>query len=413
MAKEVLIVSYFFPPLGMGGVQRMSKLAKYLPAFGYKPVILTVKPVSYPACDQSLLAELPDDLPVYRSGSYDPSRFAYLLKTKLPQGDMVRQKARARLKVWPDTKIGWKGPAVRKGRKIIESHKPCAIVSSSPPMTAHMVAMKLAEEYSIPWIADFRDFWEPQPPDQLFEDPALRDKSLQLLNNIADEATRITTVVDDITRRYPSRSETIMGGFDPEDFYRISPPESSLLCRLGYMGTVSDLAPIELFFDAARRAANRDAVLLKNLRFRFIGHADSSYLEKKARKYGFGDRLELYGYLDHREALRRAAECTMSIISVKRSDAHIITSKVFDCLALPQPILAAAPPESALDRLIKYCNAGYCVDPNDISYMAERIAELHKRSSVGEKWEKINLDEFSRQAIAGRFAAILDKITNA
>ncbi|MBT4602621.1 MAG: glycosyl transferase family 1, partial [Bacteroidetes Order II. Incertae sedis bacterium] len=56
--KHVLIVAYYFPPMGLSGVQRIAKMAKYLPEAGYRVTVLTVEPGSYFAFDDSLLAEL-------------------------------------------------------------------------------------------------------------------------------------------------------------------------------------------------------------------------------------------------------------------------------------------------------------------------------------------------------------------
>jgi len=39
--KKVLIVSYAFSPVNAIGAVRISKLAKYLPEFGWQPVVLT------------------------------------------------------------------------------------------------------------------------------------------------------------------------------------------------------------------------------------------------------------------------------------------------------------------------------------------------------------------------------------
>lgn len=44
MAKRALLIAYYFPPLGLGGVQRMCKLAKYLPECGYDVTVLTGTP---------------------------------------------------------------------------------------------------------------------------------------------------------------------------------------------------------------------------------------------------------------------------------------------------------------------------------------------------------------------------------
>ena len=38
---KILILAYYFPPIGGGGVQRVVKFVKYLPQFGYKPIVVT------------------------------------------------------------------------------------------------------------------------------------------------------------------------------------------------------------------------------------------------------------------------------------------------------------------------------------------------------------------------------------
>ncbi len=61
------MIAYDFPPIGGSGVQRTMKFARYLPEFGWQPLILTVSNPSLYEADDSLLKELPDDLPVYRA----------------------------------------------------------------------------------------------------------------------------------------------------------------------------------------------------------------------------------------------------------------------------------------------------------------------------------------------------------
>ena len=58
--KKVLIVTYYWPPSGGPGVQRVLKFCKYLPEYGWEPVILTVKDGEYPSRDETLLSESKD-----------------------------------------------------------------------------------------------------------------------------------------------------------------------------------------------------------------------------------------------------------------------------------------------------------------------------------------------------------------
>ena len=73
--RRVLIIAYYFPPMGLSGVQRTVKFAKFLPKFGWKPTVLTVGPTGYFATDQSLLKEVEDaGVTIVRTDSLDANR---------------------------------------------------------------------------------------------------------------------------------------------------------------------------------------------------------------------------------------------------------------------------------------------------------------------------------------------------
>jgi hypothetical protein len=125
--KKVLIISYYFPPMGMGGVQRIAKFTKYLPLFGWKPIVLTVKEVNYLAKDRSLLKELPKNTEIIRTGSFDPLRILFIWrkfigrkKQNSPRVQSGRNKS-SKFLFWfdvPDSKIGWIPFALLKGLKL-------------------------------------------------------------------------------------------------------------------------------------------------------------------------------------------------------------------------------------------------------------------------------------------------------
>jgi len=125
------MIAYYFPPLGMGGVQRMAKLAKYLPHYGYNVHVLTVRPIRYPAHDDTLLNELPEQVTIHRSGSSDPARISKFIPVPIRAGSRVKALAKEKSgRFWPDSKIGWKRPAFRLARKIAANLNPDIILSS-------------------------------------------------------------------------------------------------------------------------------------------------------------------------------------------------------------------------------------------------------------------------------------------
>ena len=417
MAGTALIIAYYFPPIGMGGVQRMAKLAKYLPQFGYEVVVLTVKPIRYSAYDDTLLKEMPPQVQIVRSGSHDPARIARLLRLPLGRGHRAAQSAKQTGRLWPDSKAGWQGPALRTARRIMDGRQIDLVLSSSPPVTGHLVAMALQERYGLPWVADFRDLWESRTPEKLYDSPMLVAKAGRLLREIAVRANAVTCVNDSIGRRLKPEAITIAGGFDPDDFVGITTvaggPEESGRFILCYMGTVGPLCPIEPFLEAAQIAALRDPSFDARVWFRIIGANDARMIRDMAARFNMGSRVEITGYLSHHEALRRAAGAAATLLSVCDGYPEIGTGKIFDYLALRVPTLAVAPMGSEAEKLLKAYRGGICTAPGRPEALAESMLSLFQAWSRGEHWVKRELSSLTRPESARAFAALFDRIINA
>jgi hypothetical protein len=171
--KKVLIITYYWPPAGGPGVQRVLKFVKYLPELGWQPLVLTVKKGEYPAIDETLAKNIPPECKVFKTNIFEPSdlykRFLGMDdKAKIPTAVLADNNPGLKKQIAnlirlnffiPDAKIGWKKFAVEEGLKIIETEKPDLIFSSSPPPTVHLIAKKLAAKTNLKWVADFRDPW--------------------------------------------------------------------------------------------------------------------------------------------------------------------------------------------------------------------------------------------------------------
>jgi len=411
MNKSVLLIAYYFPPLGMGGVQRMAKLAKYLPRFGYNVRVLTVKPIRYPAYDPSLLDELPAQVEIFRSGSRDPARISRFLPLPIRVNASAKTFAKQKGSLfWPDAKAGWFRPAVRAAVKIMTKDNVDVILSSSPPITAHLVAMEIKKRFHLPWVADFRDFWESRPPEDVYRDQERVGKSYRLLDDIAGAADAVTRVNDAIMRARTDNAITIMGGYDPDDFENSPRPERNEYFTLCFLGNAGSLTPIEPFFAAARRVLESDSTFDRQVRFVIVGANDADEIARTAARYGLTGRIEQTGYLPHRQALRKASESAVLLISLDRRYRGILPGRVFDCLALPAPILAAVPIDGEAARLIGGHNGGICVDPDDIDGLAGGMIRLYQLYRNGTAWEKRGLSGFTRIEAARQFAVIFDEL---
>ena len=78
--KKILIVTYYWPPSGGPGVQRVLKFCKYLNETGWKPIILTVENGDFPVFDYTLEKDV-HEYKIYKSRSYSFHKiFNYLNK---------------------------------------------------------------------------------------------------------------------------------------------------------------------------------------------------------------------------------------------------------------------------------------------------------------------------------------------
>ncbi|RMH81620.1 MAG: group 1 glycosyl transferase, partial [Calditrichaeota bacterium] len=132
--KKVLILTYYWPPAGGPGVQRVVRFVRYLPEFGWQPIVLTVKDGDYPARDESLQEKIPPQCRVYRSPIPEPYRLyrkftGKALDEPLPKSilsEAANSSLKDRLARWirvnlfiPDARVGWLLTGGKVGRRIL------------------------------------------------------------------------------------------------------------------------------------------------------------------------------------------------------------------------------------------------------------------------------------------------------
>lgn len=222
--KRVLLVAYYTPPLGLSGVMRVTKFAKFLPEFGWEVLLLTVKDVAYYAYDPALVEDL-REAKVFRTASLDPNRVLRLLGVKtIKGGGETGQTFKGtpqgaatffRQFFFPDSKVGWLPFAVRTGKKVIAQFQPKVIFASAPPWTALLVGEKLSRWSGLPFVADFRDPW----PGGFEESPSGQKRRLmRLRERILQQARLVMAVNQGTARLVGERVEVLENGFDPDDF---------------------------------------------------------------------------------------------------------------------------------------------------------------------------------------------------
>ncbi|MBN1780440.1 glycosyltransferase family 4 protein [bacterium] len=430
--KKVLIIAYYFPPSGGAGVQRVMKFVKYLPEFGWEPLVLTVNEnAGFPVRDSSLLNEIPKDIRVIRTRIFEPYRAFHRFtgKSSAQGTDMAtlhrrRRSLRERIAEFvrsnffiPDARCFWRSTAVPAGKKLLKNERIDLIFSSAPPYTTHLVARAIADYADLPWIADFRDSWV----DWLSAPKRTgisRRIDLAMENSVLKRADHITHVTrgiqQDLLSRHPDVSKEkwslIPNGFDREDFNGLTPETAGTHFVITYTGSLYGHRNPESFLEGLRLLFQNQPQYRQKIRVQFIGRVDPEFI----RAFGaFGDHIVHIPYVTHRESLEYMlkSDVLLLIIDDARASRSIITGKCYEYLASGRPILAIAPEGEAAD-LIRTLKAGEVVSPQHPVAVHHTLLRMIGKWQAGEDIpvDADMINRYDRKVITGHLAGLFHKV---
>lgn len=420
---EILFLAYYFPPMGMGGVQRAVKLAKYLSRSGWGITVLTVKDVLYYAHDSSLLEDLDDRIDIVRSGSLDPIRLAGKYGIKKKEIPVKREPGKSN--ILPDNKLLWLPFAYLKAVRLIKKKKIKAIISTAPPFSSHILAMLLGQKFTLPWIADFRDSWTISD----FDIDGVRPSGLNnfLERRIIETANSVTVVsnthLEGLISRYPGtdkKFELIYNGFDHEDFPDDLKHEDTF--NLTYCGTSADVIDPSVFLPYLEKAIDMRPEIAGSLKINIVGKILSDNIREKFENFKYPGCIELKGYVNHSNAVKELLKSNVLLFPVTgNAKGGVLTSKVFEYLFIDKPIIAHIPEGEIKQILEKYNKITYLINEGEGGRFIEdfffQYTDWEKKTLSRKDYiqkpsisKKDTLEIFSRRSQAERFSELLDRI---
>ena len=418
---RVLAVAYYFPPMGLSGVQRVSKFVKYLPAYRWRPTVLTAKAGSYFAFDPSLLAEIESvpEITIHGTDSSDPTRLFGRAKEVGMPGERTRRIASwfSQLFFIPDNKIGWKKKAVEEGKRILDAQHHDAIFASAPPYTSLLVGLELSRWSGIPLIADFRDDWVGNPRHR-YPTPFHRRRHLRLEKEVVEHSMVVTTINRVIQGRLVERHLGASGyhrvsilpqGFDPADFRNGPGANPDGKFRMLYSGVFYDAQQPDVFLCALARWLDRQPEVRSFVEARFVGMVPH-HARKLIDRLHLSDVVILKGYLSHTEAVaeQQAATVLWMTVGNQRNQETISTGKLFEYFGARKPILGLVP-DGAARRILAEYQAAEMVAPDDVDEAAaamQRLFEQWRKGSLPVPEEEF-VRKFDRSSLAGDLARLL------
>lgn len=428
--KRVLVISYYWPPAGGSGVQRWVKFAKYLPEEDWQPVIYTPENPELTSVDKTLADEISPEAEILKTPIFEPYGIYRSMtgrKGEKPgKQDEVnpisggKKSLMQRISLFirgnffiPDPRCFWIRPSVKYLKKYLRKHPVDMIVSTGPPHSMHLIAMKTARATGIPWIADFRDPWTRMFYfKHLHLTPWARHRHIALEKQVLDSASAIVTVTKPLQKEFQSMTDTpvhcITNGYDESDFQQIVEPDGFF--NITHTGLFAADGNPETLWKVLADICRSDSEFKRLLRIRLVGKTDKE-ISESVIAFGLAENMRNLGYQTHLVATREQMSASVLLLPQRKEPEYkaVLTGKIFEYLASGHPILAIGMTECAMADVIKETGSGEMLDWNDYGGI---------RKFIGTCWEKFksddleqdtaNISQYSRRELTSRMARLME-----
>lgn len=422
--KNILIVTYYWPPSGGPAVQRWLDFANRFASDGYNTNVLTVSQntATYTSNDTSLLNEINKKINVYHADAIDYFSFykKFIGKGKVPGNALaddhnpnvikkISRFIRGNFFI-PDPRIGWNKKAILKAKEIIKAEQIDTIITAGPPQSTHLIGLALKSKIpAIHWVADFHDYWTNVFYLKKFYRTAIAQKiDLYLEKNVIENANQIL-VHTDYNKSYlisrtskPLNIEVIRIGYDERKFEKITKSKNEIY-TIVYAGTLPDYYYPQSFFEALVLLKKESPML--NIVVRFIGII-SDDIKEMVQKYELGDWVTFEGYKPHSESIKAIIQADLLLLINPRleNDTAIVPGKIFEYIATGNPILSISSNSSENEQILDESNSGANFDWTEIEAIKNYILQSIKHPKLMQTKEKI---KYSRTYQFGKLKKII------
>lgn len=430
--KKVLVLTYYWPPSGGAGVQRWLKFVKYLRNFGWEPVIYTPQNPEYPEYDESLFADIPENLMVLKTSIWEPYGFYKKFigqkeDVKINAGFLSESKKKSfteNIAVWirgnffiPDARKYWIKPSIKYLNSYLRKNKVDTLVSTGPPHSMHLIALRLSEEFGIPWLADFRDPWTNIDFYKDLKLSAFADRKHHRLEKQVLEKANIVTVIsptmaEDFESIYHRKYEVITNGFDEEDVADNDGLIKDEKFSLAHIGTMVKTRNPEILWRALSELVRENNDFANDLEIKLVGKADFTVWDS-LDLFGLKPYVSKIDYLPHSEVNR--IQCKSQVLLLLINDTpnakSILTGKFFEYMAAQRPIICIGPEDGDAAKIIQETGAGLVSGYQDVEKLKNNIIEFYHLYKTGNcNISSRNIEKYSRKELTATLANLLNTI---
>lgn len=428
---RVLLISYYWPPSGGGGVQRWLKMSKYLPDQGIELTVYTPENGEYPGYDASLTSEVDPRINILKRPIWEP----YQLFKKFTGNQSNSYNAlissgkkpswKQNLAVFlrgnffiPDARCFWIRPSIRFLEAYLLEHPQDVIISTGPPHSMHLIALGLKSKFpKIKWIADFRDPWTMI---DFYKDLKLTKWADAIHHR---QESKVLKTADAIVTISPSCGKdlesiahrevlVINNGYDEQDFTGISPEldEPFTIVHIGSMN--KDRNP-KMLWKLLGEMASSDQDFKKKLKIELVGIVDGAILAS-LEEAGLKNYYHVTGQQEHKVVIERMRKAQLLLLPINDipQQKGVMPGKMYEYLGARRPIFAFGRTDSDTAKLLTETGAGklftYDDDEGIKAFLVESFG-LYKKGIL--HISSSGYDAYSRKNLAQKYSSLIKTMT--
>ena len=419
--KKLLMFCFHYPPAISGGVERSVRFARYLPEFGWSPVVVTTNRYGDDpggvGGEVVRVGEFLGRADAARSDRSAPSR----------RGAAVRW-----VEKWlliPDKHVRWTAKALIPALRMIRRGAGEVIYTTSPPVSAHVLGLSLKKLTGRPWVMDLRDPWTLEPLVWYLRAGGARlsiEKRIERL--CIGNADAVVTTTPEAREMYAAlyprsagRIHSIPNGYDARELEdaRGSISSNDLVRSIGdqvfvigHVGTFSRHADTDAypraFLDAVADLVREGVLSPRTHRIIFAGGM-SPETRRRIAAYGLGKLILMTGPISHIDALRITLRADVLLLyDPGREGNYYVRGKLYEYLASERPILGVLPPGAARGLLERSGHA-IAITRDDAREIGHALRSAVAARAAGKRTD-FALSQYEGRHLTSLLAAVLDAV---
>jgi len=400
-------------------------LLSILKTFNVEPIVYIPENPCYPILDESLIGEISKNITILKQPIKEPYKVAATFSNKQSRtiskgiiSEKKKQNIIEKLLLFirgnfyiPDARKNWIKPSVSFLSSYIKEHNINTIITTGPPHSMHLIGLNLKQNFSLKWIADFRDPWTTigyHKKLKLLRFARLKHKKLE--SEVLNNADQIVVTSPTTKREFEAITNkpitVITNGYDTNTVEETVLDTKFSFAHIGSL--LSERNP-EVLWQVLSDIVRDDKVFQSQFQLNLVGAVSKEVLGS-LDAHNLSQFVNLVGYVSHDDAIRYQKQSqVLLLIKIDSEDTKcIIPGKLFEYMVSNRPILALGPKDSDVAQIIASTNTGDYFDYSEYENLKHKILQHfnafrhHNLQSHG-----IGLQQYSRKELTKKLSDLI------